>query len=926
MAEDIDDPIEENNENEEEQLEATDSSDLGNVINVSGMYNEWFLDYASYVILERAVPHINDGLKPVQRRILHSLKELDDGRYHKVANVIGNTMKFHPHGDASIGDAMVQIGQKDLLLDCQGNWGNILTGDRAAAPRYIEVRLSKFALDVVFNAKTTEWAASYDSRGKEPVTLPVKFPLLLAQGVEGIAVGLACKMLPHNFNELIDSSIAILKNKPFTLLPDFQTGGAADFSNYNDGIRGGKVRVRAKISQTEKKSLVISEIPFGTNTSSLIDSIIKANDKGKIKIKNIEDNTSENVEINIYLPSGVSPDKTIDALYAFTDCEVSISPNSGVIENNKPKFLGVTEILKISTNQTKNLLQMELEIRKGELQEQWHFSSLEKIFIENRIYRDIEEQETMEGIIKAVYDGLAPFTKHLLRAVTDDDVNRLLEIRIKRISKFDSFKADELIKRIEDEIEEINHHLDNLVDYTIAYFKRIKEKYGKGRERKTEIKSFETIDATKVAVANTKLYVQRAEGFVGHGLKKSDAEFVADCSDIDDIIVFREDGKMMVTKISSKTFVGKNILHVAVWKKGDKRTIYNLVYQDGSTGPAMMKRFAVTSITRDKEYDLTAGSPKSKILYFSANPNGEAEVVNVQLRPRPKLKKLKFDLDFSELAIKGRSAKGNTVTKNIVSKIKLKEEGVSTLGARKIWFDDTVQRLNTEGRGELLGAFKAEDKILTVMQSGTLRLVGFNVSNHFEDDLILIEKWNPEKPLAAVYYDGEKKDYFVKRFLVEDTDKKQTFITEHSDSRLEIVSSETLPVVSVSFRKEKGKDERATEIINLNEFIAVKGFKALGNKLTPHSVKAIDIVPVEEAKAILGIEDEPEEEVVEEEVEGGESNAANPEEGSKESTEETMSTNKLTEQTESQKEKSRPPKKGKIIDPNEDTDNQISLF
>lgn len=907
MAEDKDESLDDSKEEENlEHSESTEDSNLGTVISVSGMYNEWFLDYASYVILERAVPHVNDGLKPVQRRILHSLKELDDGRYHKVANVIGNTMKFHPHGDASIGDAMVQIGQKDLLLDCQGNWGNILTGDRAAAPRYIEVRLSKFALDVVFNPKTTEWAASYDGRGKEPVTFPVKFPLLLAQGVEGIAVGLACKMLPHNFNEILDSSIAILKGKPFTLLPDFLTGGLADFSNYNDGLRGGRVRVRARINQLDKKTLTITEIPFGTNTSSLIESILKANDKGKIKIKSIEDNTSENVEINIHLPSGVSPDKMIDALYAFTDCEISISPNGTVIDDNKPKFLGVREILKISTFQTKDLLQLELEIRKGELQEQWHFASLEKIFIENRIYRDIEECETWEEIIQAIHDGLKPHTKHLIREVTDDDAARLTEIKIKRISKFDSFKADELIKRIEEEIEEINHNLDNLVDFTIAYFKRIKDKYGEGRERKTEIKSFETIDATKVAVANTKLYVQRAEGFIGHGLKKSDAEFVADCSDIDDIIVFREDGVMVVTKISSKTFVGKNIIHLDVWKKGDKRTIYNMIYQDGVSGPAMMKRFAVTSITRDKEYDLTAGNPKSKVLYFSANPNGEAEVVNINLRPRPKLKKLKFDLDFSELAIKSRTAKGNTVTKNIISKVKLKEEGVSTLGARKVWFDDTVQRLNTEGRGELLGAFKAEDKILTIMQSGHLRLTSFNVSTHFDDDLILIEKWNPEKAVSVIYFDGEKKDFYVKRFLVEDSDKKALFISEHKDSYLEIVSTQWKPVVDVAFRKEKNKDAKENELLNLEEFIAVKGQKALGNKLSFSGVKSIDLLSLEAAKEVLGIVDEEEEEVQTETESSDDESNENP--------------------TESISEENKPPKKGPIIDIDEDEDKQIKLF
>ena len=830
------------------------SEGLGNVIQVSGMYNEWFLDYASYVILERAVPHVNDGLKPVQRRIFHSLKELDDGRYHKVANVIGNTMKYHPHGDASIGDAMVQIGQKELMLDCQGNWGNILTGDRAAAPRYIEVRLSKFALDVAFNAKTTYWASSYDSRGKEPITLPMKFPLLLAQGVEGIAVGLACKILPHNFNELIDASIAILKGKKTNILPDFLTGGMADFSNYNNGLRGGRIRVRAKVSQLDKKTLVITELPFGSTTTNLIDTILKANEKGKIKIKKIEDNTAEHVEILIHLPPNVSPDKTIDALYAFTGCEVSISPNSCVILDDKPHFMGVNEILAICTSETKELLRRELEIRKGELEEQWHFSSLEKIFIENRIYRDIEEQETMEGIMKAVHDGLKPHIKHLLREVTDDDVNRLLEIRIKRISKFDSFKADELIKRIEDEIEEIKGHLANLTEFTIDYFKRIKEKHGKGRERKTEIKSFENIDATKVAVANTKLYVNMIEGFIGHGLKKTESEFVADCSDIDDVIVFREDGVMVVQKIQAKSFVGKNIIHAGVWKKGDKRTIYNLIYQDGKAGKTMSKRFAVTSITRDKEYDVTAGSPGSKILYFSANPNGEAEVVQVLLRPKAKLKKLKFDFDFADLAIKGRAAKGNTLSKNLVSKIKLKEEGTSTLSARKIWFDDTVQRINTEGRGELLGEFKAEDKILTITQSGYYKLTGTNVTTHFEEDLIVIEKWNPRKPITAIHYDGEKEYYYVKRFLVEDTDKKTLFITEHEKSFLELVSTDHHTVIDISFAKPRGKEAKENEMLNLLDFISVKGMKALGNKLSYDKIKAVDRITGEQAAEFLNIE------------------------------------------------------------------------
>jgi len=844
-----------NNQEENAQEEAVESSEgLENVIQVSGMYNEWFLDYASYVILERAVPHVGDGLKPVQRRILHSLKELDDGRYHKVANVIGNTMKYHPHGDASIGDAMVQIGQKELLLDCQGNWGNILTGDRAAAPRYIEVRLSKFALDVAFNAKTTEWASSYDSRGKEPVTLPMKFPMLLAQGVEGIAVGLACKILPHNFNELIDASINILKGKKTNILPDFLTGGMADFSNYNDGIRGGRIRVRARIAQEDKKTLVINEVPFGTTTSGLIDSVLKANDKGKIKIKRIEDNTSEKVEILIHLPPNVSPDKTIDALYAFTDCEVSISPNSGVIEDDKPKFLGVNEILRINTESTKHLLKRELEIRKGELEEQWHFSSLEKIFIENRIYRDIEESETLEAIFEAVYKGLKPYTKKLLRAVTDDDINRLLEIKIKRISKFDSFKADELIKRIEDEIEQIKHDLEHLTDFAIAYFKRIKEKHGADRGRRTEIKSFESIDATKVAVANAKLYLNRSEGFIGHGLKRTESEFVADCSDIDDIIVFREDGKMIVQKIQSKSFVGKDIIHAQVWKKGDKRTIYNMVYQDGKAGRAMIKRFDVTSITRDKEYDLTAGNPGSKVLYFSANPNGEAEVIHVLLRAKAKLKKLKFDADFADMAIKGRGAKGNILSRNLVSKIKLKEEGSSTLSARKIWFDDTVQRINTEGRGELLGQFKAEDKILTITQSGNYKLTGTNVSTHFEEDLIMIEKWNPAKPITAIYFDGEKGDYYVKRFLVEDTDRKVLFITEHEKSHLELASTDYRTVIEMEFTKPRGKDAKENEIINLEEFISVKGLKALGNKLSYDKVKSIDRLSDEAAAEAIKME------------------------------------------------------------------------
>ena len=835
-------------ENEEESLERDEEfesqeetdNDPAVVVRVSGMYEEWFLDYASYVILERAVPHLNDGLKPVQRRILHSLKELDDGRYNKVANVVGNTMKYHPHGDAAISDAMVQLGQKDLLIDTQGNWGNLFTGDRAAASRYIEARLSKFAHEVVFNPKTTEWQSSYDGRNKEPVTFPMKFPLLLAQGVEGIAVGLACKLLPHNFNELIDGSINILKGKKARPLPDFHTGGMADFSDYNDGLRGGKVKVRARINAEEKKTLTITEIPFGTTTGSLIDSIIKANEKGKIKVKKIEDNTAEDVEIQIHLATGVSPDKTIDALYAFTDCEVSISPNSCVIENDKPRFAGVSEILEISTLQTKDLLRQELEIRKRELEEQWHFASLEKIFIENRIYRDIEEAETWEEILERIHKGLKPHTKHLLRAVTDEDVTRLTEIRIKRISKFDSFKADEHIVRLEEEIAQLKYHLEHLTDYAIDYFKRLKEKFGKGRERKTEIKTFDTIDRTKVAAANVKLYANLEEGFVGHSLKRSESELVTNCSDIDDLIVLRSDGKMLVTRISGKAFVGKDILHVGIWKKGDKRTVYNMVYQDGPRGRVMGKRFTVTSITRDKEYDLTKGTAGSKVLYLTANPNGESEILTIILRAKATLRKLRFDYDFSELAIKGRGAGGKILTKHAVNKVVLKERGVSTLSARKIWFDDTVQRLNAEERGEFLGELNPKDRILTITQSGHYRLTGFDLTNHFDDDLIVIEKWNPEKPLAAIYFDGEKQQYFVKRFLVESSDKKVLFISEDEDSYLEVISTDWKPRVVLQF--DKRSNDREDEEINLEEFISVKGMKAKGNRLTGYKVKNIDVL------------------------------------------------------------------------------------
>lgn len=856
MSEDLEDELPEEEEGSEGQGEGDDSK-LENVIQVSGMYENWFLDYASYVILERAVPHVNDGLKPVQRRILHSMKEMDDGRYHKVANIIGNTMKYHPHGDASIGDALVQLGQKDLLIDCQGNWGNIYTGDSAAAPRYIEARLTKFALEVAFNAKTTTWQASYDGRGKEPVTLPMKFPLLLAQGVEGIAVGLACKILPHNFNEIIDASVKVLKGQKPKLVPDFPTGGLADFSNYNDGLRGGKIKVRARLTKDEKKNIIITEIPFGTTTNSLIDSILRANDKGKIKIKKIEDNTAEHVEIIVYLPSNVSPDKTIDALYAFTDCELSISPNACVIEDEKPCFMPVSEMLQHAANDAMNLLKLELEIKKGELEEQWHFASLEKIFIEKRIYRDIEECETWEAILETIHKGLKPHTKHLLREVTDEDVTKLTEIRIKRISKFDSFKADEQISKLEDDLEKIKHDLAHIVDFTIDYFKELKKKYGEGRERKTEIRTFESIDATKVAVSNVKLYMNAAEGFIGHGLKRTESEFVCDCSDIDNIIVFREDGKMLVTKIDRKTFVGKGIIYAGVWKKGDKRTIYNVLYRDGKGGPSRMKRFAVTGVTRDKEYDITKGKPQSQVLYFSANPNGEAEVLQVLLKPKPNIRKQKFEVDLSELAIKGRGAAGNIVTKYPVHKIQLKERGVSTLGARKIWYDDTVFRLNSEGRGELLGEFYPEDKILTIMQSGEHKLTGFDLATKFDDDMIVIEKWVPEKPVSAIYYDGEKKEYYVKRFLVEDTDRKVLFISEHEDSQLELVTTDFIPMIQVNFSKVKGKT-RDSETINLSEFIAVKGMKARGNRLTTYKVKGIDLL--EPVQKDMPLQEQPEKE------------------------------------------------------------------
>ena len=859
MAENEEPEMEENN-----NLPENNDADNDQVVSLSGLYEDWFLDYASYVILERAVPSLADGLKPVQRRILHSMKEMDDGRYNKVANIIGHTMKYHPHGDASIGDALVQLGQKDLLIDCQGNWGNTLTGDSAAAPRYIEARLSKFANHVVFNPKTTEWLASYDGRNKEPQNLPVKFPLLLAQGAEGIAVGMACKILPHNFIELIEGSIQILRGKKVEILPDFPNGGMADFSGYNDGLRGGKVRVRARISKQDAKTLVITEIPFGTTTTTLIDSIIKANDKGKIKIKKIEDNTSAIAEIVIHLAAGVSPDKTIDALYAFTDCEVSISPNASIIDNDVPRFLGVSEMLKISTDNTLHLLKRELEIRKGELEEQWHFSSLEKIFIEERIYREIEEEETWEGVIAAIDKGLKPFVTHLRRDVTEEDIIRLTEIKIKRISKFDSFKADEAINRLEDEMAAIQYKLDNLTEYAIDYFKELKTKFGAGKERKTEIRVFDTIQARKVIIANKKLYVDVEEGFIGWNLKK--AEFVADCSEIDNVILFFDTGKMMVTEVADKKFVGKGIVYCGIWRKGDKRTIYHMMYQDGKGGPTMMKRFFVNSLTRDNEYDLTKGTKGSKLLYFSVHPNGEKEIVTVHLRPRPHLKRVRFDIDFGDLLIKSRTAAGNRVTKEIVAKITQKEVGGSTLAARKIWFDPVVKRLNDEGRGKFLGQFKGEDRILTLYQSGQYRLSNFDLATHFEEDLIHIEKWHPDHPISCVYYDPERDLHFVKRFLCEVTsDKMVSFLPEAEGARMDVVSTAYRPKVNIVFNKLlKATKNLPDKEVEIADFIDIKGMKAIGNQLTKLKTKEIQLVgpiegeepwPVEEPKEQGGKEE-----------------------------------------------------------------------
>lgn len=819
----------ENNENAEDTI-----------TKVTGMYKDWFLDYASYVILERAVPAIEDGFKPVQRRIMHSLKELDDGRYNKVANVVGHTMQYHPHGDQSIGDAMVQIGQKELLIDCQGNWGNILTGDGAAASRYIEARLSKFALEVLYSPKITDWGVSYDGRRAEPNNLPVKFPLLLAQGAEGIAVGLSTKVLPHNFNELIDASIKILKGKSFTLFPDFQTAGIADVSNYNDGMRGGRVRVRAKIGQLDKNTLVITQIPFSTNTTTLIDSILKANEKGKIKIKKIEDNTAADVEILIHLFPGVSPDKTIDALFAFTACETSVAPLGCVIEDNKPLFIGVSEMLKISTNRTVDLLRQELEIQLEELKNKWHFSTLEKIFIREEMYIDFKLYADKESLYNYMYDRFEPFKASFVREIVDDDLQKLTQIQMIRITRFDSDKADEFISKLEDEIKEVENHLENLIDFAIAYFSKLKEKYGKGRERQTELRSFDNIEATKVALRNTKLYVNREEGFVGTGLKKD--EYVTDCSDIDDVIVFLRDGSMMICKVDDKKFVGKDIIHVAIFDKSDKRTIYNMIYRDGKSGPSYIKRFNVSGVTRDKLYDLTNETKGSQVLYFTHNPNGEAEVITILLRQVGSIKKLKWDLDFANTAIKGRASKGNLVSKYPIKKIEIKEKGISTLKPRKIWFDDTVQRLNVDARGELLGEFRPNDKILVISQSGKLKVITPELSTHFDEDMVVLEKWIPNKPVSAIYYDGEKERYYVKRFLVETAEgKEESFITEHPKSQLEIVSTDYRPVAELVFTKVKGV-QKENQTVDIENFIAVKGFKALGNQLTTDKLKQVNLL------------------------------------------------------------------------------------
>jgi topoisomerase-4 subunit A len=846
MAEDeIEDqmPQEESGHNPFEKQHVDDK-----IVPLNGLYQSWFLDYASYVILERAVPSLYDGLKPVQRRILHSMREMEDGRYNKVANIIGNTMKYHPHGDTSIGDALVQIGQKDLMIDCQGNWGNTLTGDGAAAARYIEARLSKFALHVAFNPKTTNWLSSYDGRNKEPQQLPMKFPLLLAQGAEGIAVGMACKFLPHNFIELIEQSINHLRGKKVEILPDFPNGGMADFSGYNDGLRGGRVRIRAKIRKVDNKTLIINEIPYGTTTTSLIESVIKANDKAKIKIKKIEDNTSSEAEIIVHLAPGVSPDNTIDALYAFTDCEVSVSPNSSIIDGERPRFMGITEILKVNTDHTVMLLKLELEIKLDELERQWHFSTLEKLFINHEMYIDFKHYSDREALYVYLYERFKPYKKQLLREIQDEDLQKLTQIPMIRITRFDADKADEALLKIEEEMQQVKHHLANLVEYAIDYFKDLKKRFGAGRERKTEIKTFDTITASKVIIANRKLYVDYEEGFIGYGLKKN--EPVSDCSEIDDVICFFSSGKLMITKVADKKFIGKGLIYANVWKKGDTRTIYHLFYQDGTGGPTMMKRFYVNSITRDTEYDLTKGTKGSKMLYFSVHPNGEREVVSVLLRPRPHLKRLRFDIDLGALLIKGRNSAGNRVTKEIIQKIVQKEVGGSTLAARKIWYDTVVGRLNDEGRGKFLGSFKGEDRILTLYKNGEYRLSTFDLATHFDEDMIHIEKWIQDRPISAVYYDAEKELHYVKRFTCEVTqDKRVSYISEAQGSYLDVVSTAFRPEARIVFNKLlKETKNLPDQVLNLADLIDVKGMKAQGNQMTKMKVKEIVLThPIDES-------------------------------------------------------------------------------
>lgn len=898
-------------EQEEQEINPSgeiQDSEIQNIKYITGHFEDWFLDYASYVIMERAVPYINDGLKPVQRRILHSMKRMDDGRYNKVANIIGHTMQFHPHGDASIGDALIGLGQKELLIDTQGNWGNIHTGDSAAAPRYIEARLSKFANDVVFNPKTTLWKSSYDGRNKEPITLPVKFPLLLAQGVEGIAVGMASKILPHNFIELLDACIKHLKGQKFELFPDFPTGGLIDVSRYNDGLRGGQVKVRAKINKIDNKTLVITEIPYGKTTSTVIDSILKANEKGTIRVKKVDDNTAAHVEIIISLPPNVSADETIDALYVFTDCEVSISPNSTVIVEKEPAFIGVAEILKHSANQTVDLLKMELSIRMDELKEEWMKFSLEKIFIEKEIYEHIKPCKTEEEIITTIHKGLQPYIKGFWREVTHEDCVKLSNIPIKRISKYSSSKTDELIKGIEIEMEEVQNHLNHIIDYTIQYYNQIKKKYGAGKERKTEIRNFEQIQATQVVIANTKLFANKLDGFVGTGLRKD--EFICECSDIDDIIVFLQDGSYKICKVAEKAFFGKNIIYIGVFKRGDDRTVYNAVYRDGKTGISYMKRFAVTGITRDKEYTVTKGTPNSKILYFSANPNGEAEIIKVYLKQNGRLRKNIFEIDFSTQVIKGRNSQGNILTKHPVIKIVKIEEGISTLGGRKIYFNFETKRLNDNGYGDYLGEFKGSDKILVITKDGKYTLTTFDLSNHYEVDIETIEKFDEQKIWTAVLFDAEQKFYYIKRFEIEETAKYVSFIGDHADSKLLAVSSDSFPQISITFGGKHAQKE--DEVIDVDEFIGVKSYKAKGKRLTTYSVKKILFIePLEKEM--------PEEPLSEDEEftpEDDDNNETIPEPTETENTPPEIS----------KPESSKPEEKPKKPEQNSDFPNQMSLF